>query len=63
MAQAQQSTAAYLYIDYGADIEANTQNKFFELALAHELWDEDTEPEMMVTEVNRDKAITLQRAK
>ena len=53
----QQSTAVYLYIDYGADIEA-IQNKFFELALAHELWDEDTEPEMMVTEVNRD-SITL----
>ncbi|SUD90710.1 mechanosensitive ion channel family protein [Psychrobacter phenylpyruvicus] len=53
----QQSTAVYLYVDYGADIEA-IQNKFFELALAHELWDEDFKPEMMVTEVNKD-GITL----
>lgn len=52
-----QSTAVYLYVDYGADIEA-IQKKFFELALAHELWDEEMEPEMKVTAVDKD-SITL----
>ena len=52
-----QSTAVYLYVDYGADIKA-IQKKFFELALAHELWDEEMEPEMKVTAVDKD-SITL----
>ena len=48
-----QSSAIYLYIDYGANIEKIRQ-KFFELVKSHELWDEDQEPELLVTDVTED---------
>lgn len=52
-----QSSAIHLYVDYGADIDAIEQ-KFYELALAHELWDKEMKPEMRVTEVTQE-SITL----
>lgn len=52
-----QSSAVHLYVDYGADIDA-IQQKFYELAIAHELWDKDMKPEMRVIEVTQE-SITL----
>lgn len=52
-----QSSAVHLYVDYGADIDA-IQQKFYELAVAHELWDKDMKPEMRVIEVTQE-SITL----
>lgn len=48
-----QSTAVYLYVDYGADMDA-IENKFMGLAQNHELWDEEMEPEMHITAVSED---------
>lgn len=53
----QQSSAVHIYVDYGADIDA-IQDKFFELAQAHELWDKEAKPEMKVIEVSKE-GITL----
>lgn len=45
-----QTYAVYLYVDYGADIEAIKQ-KFIEFTKANELWDNETEPDLQVTDV------------
>lgn len=52
-----QSSAVYLYVDYGADIDAIEQ-KFCQVAKDHQLWDPEIEPEMQVTAVSKD-TITL----
>lgn len=52
-----QSSAVYLYVDFGADIEA-IEHKFYEVATSHELWDEEAEPELQVTAVS-EETITL----
>ena len=52
-----QSSAVYLYVDYGADIDAIEQ-KFYQVAKAHQLWDPEYEPEMQVTAVS-EETITL----
>lgn len=50
---AHQSMVVYLYVDYGADIEQIRQ-KFIEVVKAHECWDGQSEPELLVTEVTQD---------
>lgn len=52
-----QAGAVYLYVDYGADIDAIRQ-KFIELVKAHDKSHKDHEPEMLVTEVS-EHTITL----
>ena len=48
-----QSSAVYLYIDYGADIE-DIRNKFKKYVSEHELYDGDEEPQVLVSEVTED---------
>lgn len=49
--ESHQTCVVYLYVDYGADIEAIRQ-KYIELVKAHELWDGETEPEMFAVSVS-----------
>ncbi|MDO5769017.1 MAG: mechanosensitive ion channel family protein [Psychrobacter sp.] len=51
---AHQASAVYLYVDYGADIEA-IRAKFIEVVKSHELWDEETEPNLLVSEVTESR--------
>ncbi|WP_438012576.1 mechanosensitive ion channel family protein [Psychrobacter raelei] len=53
----QQSSAIYLYVDYGADIDA-ISDKFFELVRAHELYNVEVEPDFRVIDATKD-GITL----
>ncbi len=46
-----QTCVVYLYVDYGADIDAIRQ-KYIELVKAHELWDGETEPELFTVSVD-----------
>ncbi|WP_230657736.1 mechanosensitive ion channel family protein [Psychrobacter sp. I-STPA10] len=48
-----QSSAIYLYIDYGANIE-QIRKKFFALVKAHELWDKNQQPELLITDVTEE---------
>lgn len=41
-----QTCAVYLYVDYGADIDA-IREKFIELVKANDLWDGETDPEIV----------------
>lgn len=45
-----QTCVVYLYVDYGADIDAIRQ-KYFELVKANELWDGETEPDLLTVSV------------
>lgn len=45
-----QACVVYLYVDYGADI-AKIRDKFKAVVSAHELWDGETEPELLVHSV------------
>ncbi len=45
-----QTCAVYLYVDYGADIDAIRQ-KYIALVKTHELWDGDTEPELITVSI------------
>lgn len=46
-----QTSVVYLYVDYGADIEA-IREKFIELVKDNDLWDGKTEPEMVTVSLN-----------
>lgn len=46
-----QTCVIYLYVDYGANIEAIRQ-EYIELVKAHKLWDSETEPELLVVSVS-----------
>ena len=46
-----QVCAVYLYVDYGADIEAIRQ-KYFELVKAHKLWDSETELQLYAVSIS-----------
>ncbi|WP_350557567.1 mechanosensitive ion channel family protein [Psychrobacter sp. CAL346-MNA-CIBAN-0220] len=46
-----QTCAVYLYVDYGADIDAIRQ-KYIEVVKAHKLWDGETEPELFAVSVS-----------
>ena len=48
--ESHQISVIYLYVDYGANIEAIRQ-KYIELVKNSELWDSDTEPEMYTVSV------------
>ncbi len=48
-----QTCVVYLYVDYGVDVEAIRQ-KFIELVKDHDLWDQETEPAMLVVSVDED---------
>ena len=48
--ESHQISVIYLYVDYGANIEAIRQ-KYIELVKDSELWDSDTEPEMYTVSV------------
>lgn len=48
-----QTCVVYLFVDYGADIEAIRQ-KYVETVKAHELWDGETEPELFTVSVDKD---------
>ena len=52
-----QTRPVYLYVDYGIDVYAIRQ-KFIATVKENELWDGDTDPELIVTAVNED-TITL----
>ena len=49
--ESHQTTVIYLYVDYGADIEAIRQ-KYIELVKENALWDGETEPEMFTVSVS-----------
>ncbi len=46
-----QTCVVYLYVDYGADIKA-IREKFVELVKANELWDGETEPELLTVSLS-----------
>lgn len=46
-----QTSVVYLYVDYGADIDA-IREKFIELVKDNDLWDGKTEPEMVTVSLN-----------
>jgi len=46
-----QTSVVYLYVDYGADIDA-IREKFIELVKDNDLWDGRTEPEMVTVSLN-----------
>ena len=46
-----QTCVVYLYVDYGADIKA-IREKFVELVQANELWDGETEPELLTVSLS-----------
>lgn len=46
-----QTCVVYLYVDYGADIEAIRQ-KYIELVKANDLWDGETEPELLTVSLS-----------
>lgn len=46
-----QTGVVYLYVDYGADIEAIRQ-QYIEVVKNHELWDGETEPELFTVSVS-----------
>jgi small-conductance mechanosensitive channel len=45
-----QTCVVYLYVDYGADIDAIRQ-KYIALVKTHELWDGQTEPELITVSI------------
>ena len=49
--ESHQITVIYLYVDYGADIDAIRQ-KYIELVKENALWDGETEPEMFTVSVS-----------
>lgn len=49
--ESHQTSVIYLYVDYGADIDAIRQ-KYIELVKDNELWDIETEPEMHTVSVS-----------
>lgn len=55
--ESHQICVIYLYVDYGADIDAIRQ-KYIELVKENELWDSETEPEMYTVSVS-ESCITL----
>lgn len=48
-----QTCVVYLYVDYGVDVDAIRQ-KFIDMVKAHDLWDGETEPAMLVISVDED---------
>lgn len=48
-----QTCVVYLYVDYGVDVDAIRQ-KFIETVKAHDLWDGETEPALLVVSVDED---------
>jgi small-conductance mechanosensitive channel len=46
-----QTSVVYLYVDYGADIDA-IREKFIALVKANDLWDGDTDPEMVTVSLS-----------
>ena len=49
--ESHQTSVIYLYVDYGADIDAIRQ-KYIELVKENALWDSETEPEMFTVSVS-----------
>ncbi len=49
--EAHQTCVVYLYVDYGADIDA-IRNKFSELVKESEFWDGETDPQMLTVSLS-----------
>ncbi len=49
--EAHQTCVVYLYVDYGADIDA-VRNKFSELVKENEFWDGETDPQMLTVSLS-----------
>lgn len=52
-----QARALYFYVDYGIDVD-DVRQTFIDAVKAHSLWDKDSEPQLLVTEM-REHGITL----
>jgi hypothetical protein len=49
--ESHQTSVIYLYVDYGADIDA-IRHKYIELVKDNSLWDGETEPELFTVSVS-----------